>query len=269
MTVSALGTRPQVSHTGGIDVDNVTIGEVRDLVALDLARNIGGWIVTVNVDILRRAHRDRDFARLLRTATLRVADGMPLLWLAKSSGQQLRERITGEDLIWALAEVVEELGESIAFIGSTEAVSLAATSRVKAARPGLDVSLRECPPHGFERDYRYVEHLCAQLADAAPAVVFVALGSPKQDWLIARLREAVPCAWFVGIGGALDFVSLTRRRAPGRLQRVGLEWLFRFANEPKRLGRRYFVDDLPFTIAMLASAHARRLGGLLAPAGRK
>ncbi len=97
------------------------------------------------------------------------------------------------------------------------------------------------------------------LLAARPRLVFVGLGFPKQDRLIAALRADLPGAWFVGCGSAIAFTAGSVRRAPEWMQRSGLEWLFRLAAEPGRLARRYLVDDLPFALRLLTVCLLERL----------
>nr|BFE83688.1 hypothetical protein GCM10020093_062890 [Planobispora longispora] len=117
----------------------------------------------------------------------------------------------------------------------------------------------DAPPYGFEQCPESYAAVRDALLAAAPRLVFVGLGFPKQDRLIAALREDLPTTWFVGCGAAVSFTAGAVPRAPGWMQRVGLEWLFRLCSEPGRLARRYLVNDLPFALRLLTVCLVRRL----------
>jgi N-acetylglucosaminyldiphosphoundecaprenol N-acetyl-beta-D-mannosaminyltransferase len=114
---------------------------------------------------------------------------------------------------------------------------------------------------GFERDPDEVTAVIADVVDAAPDIVFCGFGFPKQEQMIADLRRELPQAWFLGCGAALSFVAQTLPRAPVWMQRAGLEWLHRFLREPRRLFRRYFVNDVPFLGGLFVAALVSRIGG--------
>src|SRR5262249_7804430 len=117
----------------------------------------------------------------------------------------------------------------------------------------------ECPAPGFERDASSRERVAAALEQSGADLVLVALGSPKQEQLIADLRARLPRAWWIGIGISFSFVAGRVVRAPRWMQRLGLEWVHRLAQEPRRLARRYLVDGLPFAASLLAGSAWRGL----------
>ena len=119
----------------------------------------------------------------------------------------------------------------------------------------------ECPPFGFESDAEYSARLREKIRAASPAIVYVALGSPKQEKLILELREIVPRAWFLGIGVTFSFVSGELRRAPIWIRRIGMEWLHRLVQEPRRLAKRYLVHGLPFAGRLIVVSLFDRFSG--------
>jgi N-acetylglucosaminyldiphosphoundecaprenol N-acetyl-beta-D-mannosaminyltransferase len=237
-------------------VDPISTDDVLRTVA---ANRSGGWIVTVNTDILRRVHRDDDFRTLVKSADVAVADGMPIVWAARLSGRRLPGRTAGSDLVWLLAESAAKQGRRIFLLGGNEGVAEQAALILKRKFEGLQIAGTACPPLGFDRDVAYMSSLRDSLVAAKPDVVYVALGSPLQDRVIASLRDALPESWFIGVGIALSYMVGDVRRAPVLLRRVGLEWLFRLVQEPRRLGVRYVRDDLPFALWLLGRATTRRI----------
>lgn len=236
----------------GVGLDPVREDEVVARVVEALHAGVGGHIVTPNVDICRIAAGDPALGALLAGAEIAVADGMPLVWAARLLGTPLPGRVTGADLIWSLSAAAARHDFPIYLLGGAPGVPQAAARALAARFPGLRVAGTAAPPHGFETDPARLARLRAELRAAAPRIVFAGLGFPKQDRLIATLRTDLPRAWFVGCGAAIEFAAGTRPRAPMWMRRAGLEWAFRLAGEPVRLGRRYLVHDLPYAVRLLA-----------------
>ena len=209
---------------GDFWLDAVTEREVIGAVREAWAAGQGGSIFPVNVDVLRMVDRQPGLAELLAAGSLVVADGMPLLWAARAGGQGLPERVTGASLMFSLSEAAAADGRPVFLLGGAEGVRQA----------------------------------IAAVVAAAPALVFVGLGFPRQEKLIEQLRQAWPCAWYLACGGGIPMAAGVTRRASRLAQRLGLEWAHRLVLEPRRLARRYLRDDLPFAIGLLARTAMRR-----------
>jgi N-acetylglucosaminyldiphosphoundecaprenol N-acetyl-beta-D-mannosaminyltransferase len=220
-------------------------GTVRHILS-ELAAGRGGLVVTPNLDHLRRFHSDPEYRRLAEDAELQVADGVPLLWAARLLGRPLPGRVAGADLISSLSAGAAEAGRSVFLLGGEPGTAEEAAGVLRKRHPGLKVAGTFYPPFGFERDPRLMGELTSLLERTRPDIVFVALGSPKQEKLAARLRPTLPGAWWLGVGISFSFLCGHVRRAPAAMQRLGLEWLHRMAMEPGRLARRYLVEGLPF-----------------------
>jgi len=224
----------------------------------EVASGRSGWVVTMNLDHLRRFVRDREYADLCRRATLLVADGAPVVWASRIQGTPLPERVAGSNMVWSLSEALGARGGSIFFLGGDPGTAEAAAATLARRSGGLKIAGVHCPPLGFEKDQRAMDTLRAALRAAAPDVVYVALGSPKQEVLIDRLRGELPRTWWLGVGISFSFLCGRVRRAPLWMQRAGLEWVHRLAQEPRRLMKRYLVDGLPFAGALLGGLVIRR-----------
>lgn len=242
----------------GLRFDALSEAQTVDHVLRGLGAGTGGWLCTANLDILRRYDADPSLRPLIRGATLVLADGRPVVWASRLAGTPLPERVAGSSLIWTLPERAAARGRSIFLLGGNPGTAEAAAARLRARFPRLKVAGTSCPPFGFEGDPRELTRLRETLSDAAPDIVFVALGFPKQERLIEMLRPACPASWFVPCGIAFSFVSGEVRRAPRWMQRAGLEWAHRLVQEPRRLSRRYLVDGLPFVARLMVSAAAAR-----------
>jgi len=254
------GQRPKV-QVSGLEFDVLTEAEVIGFVSDAWTAGRGGSIVTVNIDIARAAARSPELAGLVATGSLVVADGMPLVWAARAAGDVLPERVAGSSLIITLSAAAAQAGRSVFLLGGADGVPDTAAQTLVARLPGLRIAGAESPPFGFDETEEGVQRTVAKVAAAGPDLVFVALGFPRQEQLIGRLRQELPEAWFVGCGGAITMLAGVTPRAPRTMQRLGLEWAHRLALEPRRLARRYLRDDLPFAVGLLirsASSRFRR-----------
>ncbi len=226
-----------------------------------LAAGRGGWLVTANLDFLRRYVLDTSARALYDAADLRVADGMPLIWACKLQGTPLPGRVPGSSLVGLLVERAARERRSVYLLGGTPEASAGAAKVFRDNHPSLDLCGRSCPTLASPPSQREVDAVAAELARCSPDIVLVALGSPKQEELIHRLRNQLPSAWMVGVGISLSFVAGEVRRAPKWMRRIGLEWLHRLLQDPRRLAKRYLVDDIPFVLRLFPHALSRRLAG--------
>jgi N-acetylglucosaminyldiphosphoundecaprenol N-acetyl-beta-D-mannosaminyltransferase len=234
-------------------------GQVVDHVFECLSRGVGGWLITMNVDHLHRYVSDAKIRTLCSGADIVVADGVPLLWACRLKQTPLPDRVAGSDLVWLLAERAARHGRSLFLLGGGPGVAEAAGRRLVERWPELRIAGTVSPWVSTIPEENEIAELRALLEAAKPDLVYVALGAPKQEFLIAALRESLPSTWWLGVGISLSFIAEDVPRAPRWMQRTGLEWLHRLLHEPRRLARRYLVNDLPFTLRLLVRAwRARR-----------
>lgn len=256
-----MNTLPTISLLG-VPLHAITMREAVAHVSASIARGEGGWVVTPNLDILRRFVREPEHARLCEGATLRVPDGMPLIWASRLQRTPLPERVAGSDMIWTLCAEAAKRGHRVFLLGGNPGAAEDAAARLVREYPTLAIAGTHCPPYGFEKDPSEMDEIRARLREANADIVFVALGSPKQEQLIRELRPLFPRAWFLGIGISFSFVSGEVKRAPAWMRKVGLEWLHRLVQEPGRLFRRYVIQGIPFAIRLWTVSAARGIFGL-------
>jgi N-acetylglucosaminyldiphosphoundecaprenol N-acetyl-beta-D-mannosaminyltransferase len=243
----------------GLPIDRLTKEEAIEQILTACARGEGGWVMTPNVDILRQVRRDEGLRQVVGKATLRLADGAPLVWASRMQGEALPERIPGASFIWWLSAAAARAGMPIFLLGAAPGVAVKAGRALQADIPGLLVAGTHCPPLGFEHSTEATAAIIDSIGAANPRIVFCGLGCPKQERLMACLAEIFPHIWFLASGGSLDFIAGVTTRAPEWMQKSGLEWLHRLTHEPKRLFKRYVVHDMPFALRLLArSAMVRR-----------
>jgi len=256
------------TSSGSVDLEGLGIApwsemETVDHVMRSLGEGRGGWMVTVNLDILRQVVKVEGIRELVGASDLKVADGMPLLWAARLQGTPLPERVCGSNLIHSLPAAAAAAGRSIFLLGGDPGTAEAAADALRTRHPELRIAGTHCPEFGFERDPERIADMERRIAEASPDIVFVALGFPKQERLVERIRAAAPKAWWIGVGISFSFASGQVKRAPRWVQSIGLEWVHRILQEPRRLFVRYVVHDIPFGLGLLGRAIARR--GRLVP----
>jgi len=247
------------ARVAGLDFDVLSEEQVVAHIVAESNDGQGGWVATPNIEICRQVRRDPAARALINEASLVVPDGMPLLWAARLLGDRLPERVTGSSLIYTLSAAAAANGRTIYLLGGAPGVPQRAADELTRRYPGLRVVGADSPPMGFDREPGEIAALRARLSAANPDIVYVGLGFPKQERVISALLPGMPGCWFVGCGAAIPFAAGALRRAPRWMQRIGMEWAHRLMSEPRRLFRRYVVDDLPFAIRLITASAIARL----------
>lgn len=215
-------------------------------------------IVPANVDFIMQARRDPVFASELGRADLVVADGVPVLWAAALLGRPLKGRVSGTDLAWRAAGIAAELGRPVAIVGGRIERTRRAAARMARSFPGARVIAFDTP---FPLDPPAAGRLVAAVRAVAPAILLVALGAPRQERFVQEHLAASGASVGIGVGSALDILSGAAPRAPAWMKDRGFEWLWRMAQEPRRLGRRYLVENSPFVLLVIREMARRRRPG--------
>lgn len=246
---------------GGVHVDPVTEKQVIKTVVRGWRLHRGGLIVTPNVDIWRRARRDEECARIVDVATLVVADGQPLVWASKLAGTPVPERVTGSGLVETLCAAAASEQRRVYIVGGgTDDVAERAAAALEGRHGGLQVVGHVVPAFGFESSPEQLDALIEGVVATDPDLVLVGLGFPKQERLALMMTERLPRAWFLGCGGGVAMAAGDQRRSPVWAQRLGVEWLVRMAQEPRRLAHRYLIEDVPAAAQLLLGTVAGRVG---------
>jgi len=238
----------------GFDLDALTMSGAIEHIAREVRDGRGGWVLTPNLDILRQIATSPESRALAEQATLRLADGTPLVWAGRLQKTPLPERVAGSDLTPLLCERAAHEEWPVFLLGGSTGAAEKAAAALTARAPRLRIAGTLCPPLGFERDESFLRHIETTLCQASPTLVFVALGAFKQEKLIARLRPLMPRAWFLGIGITFSFIGGDIARAPRWARVAGLEWVHRLMQEPRRLAVRYLIHGIPFAVRVLAAS---------------
>lgn len=244
-----------------------SLEEVAQEVVRLAARAVPAMVVTPNADHLVNLERDPALRAAYERADLVLPDGMPVVWASRLLGTPVKERVAGSDLMPRLCELAEQRRLKVFLLGGGEGIAARAAANLMRAHPQLAIAGTSCPPRGFEHDPARDAGIVAAIRDSGADLVFVCLGSPKQEVWMAGHLAGFDKGVFLGVGAAVDFCAGTLARAPKWMQRSGLEWLYRLSKDPRRLIGRY-TRDLYFFVLVAREVWRRRSRSTAARAGR-
>jgi len=205
-------------------------------------------IVTLNIDFLRIANIDKVFKEICKDAHIVVPDGIGIILLLKLKYKLDISRITGNDILKIILDLSSVNKLKIAFLGSSKSTLLKIKNAIQENKLNVEVTNLISPPLNFEEDENLNKRVIEQLSKSKPDILFVALGCPRQEKWIDKYKDDIGFKLGIGIGAALDFFAGSKKRSPLVFQRFGMEWVWRLISEPKRLFRRYVLNDIPFFI---------------------
>lgn len=234
----------------GVAVANLTQDETVDFIERCIREKRLRRMAVVNAAILLDAEKNADFRAVLQESDLVTADGMAVVWASRLSarfGGRLIERVTGPDTVTALAARAARFGWRLYLLGAQPGVAERAAHRLRRDFPGLRIV--GCHDGYFDRDRSDAVAEAIRLTGAD--ALLAAMGSPEQELWLHRYGAKTGVAFCLGVGGCFDVLAGARKRAPAWAQRVGLEWLFRFLQEPRRLWRRYLIGNVQFLFFLL------------------
>jgi N-acetylglucosaminyldiphosphoundecaprenol N-acetyl-beta-D-mannosaminyltransferase len=237
----------------GCRIDNLSMEETLQKVDSFIKAGRPQQHVVVNVDKLVKASRDPELRRIINDCALVNVDGVPVVWASRLLGKGLKERVAGIDLFEALMKRSSELGWRVFLLGAKEEVVSAVKAIYERKYPGLRLA-------GYRNGYWTAEEetdVVEQIRASRPDILFVAISSPKKEQFLARYQAEMKVPFAMGVGGTFDVACGQVKRAPMWMQKSGLEWFYRFLQEPRRMFKRYFVDDIAF-LWLLIRESARR-----------
>ncbi|MCL6502485.1 MAG: WecB/TagA/CpsF family glycosyltransferase [Pirellulales bacterium] len=254
----------------GMQIDALRMDEVvAQLLTWVAARERCRYVVTPNVQHAVLFQEHAGLRQAYADAALIVPDGAPLMLVARWLGRPLPERVPGSDLVPALFAAAQvRQGLKVYLMGAATGVGQRAAENIQRVWPRVEVVGVCSPPLGFEQDEAYNQALVRQINDAQPDVLLVGLGAPKQELWVQHHSAGLRVPVVLCVGAAIDFLAGHKRRAPVWLRRIGLEWLFRLASEPRRLWRRYARDACRFPLLVWREWRATRRPKALTPAPR-
>lgn len=226
------------------DIDNLTMAETLNEIDKLIQKKNCSYVVTPNVDHIVRLEKDEELQKVYKNASLILTDGKPLIWISKWYKTPIKEKISGSDLFPRVCQLAANKNYTMYLLGAAEGVADTAAKNLMKKYPGLNIVGTYSPPFGFEKSKQEMNKIKTQIQDVHPDILIVGLGCPKQEkFMYYHCKElGVPISF--GLGASIDFEAGNIKRAPKWMSNHGLEWLYRFSKESKRLFKRYFVDDL-------------------------
>ena len=225
-------------------LDNVTAEEAKQAVDGILQTEGTHYVVTPNADIVVKMQDDEELLTACNAADLILTDGQIVVKLSKKLGTPIKERVCMTDFVWDVCDLAQEKGYKMFFFGGKEDVLETAVARIKEKYPNLNIVDYYSPPFGFEKDEATLADVNDRLAQSGANILIVFLGCPKQEKFIYNNKDKYNIPLSITMGGCVDFIAGKVKRAPRWMQKVGLEWFYRFLQEPKRMFKRYFIDDM-------------------------
>lgn len=233
----------------GVPVDCMNMADTLDQLEsfIDTGRSTGKWhqVATINVDFITNAIHDPEQMSLLQQVDLAMPDGMPVVWGGRLLGAEMEERVAGVDMVLDLAERAAQKGYSLYLLGASPGVAARTAQILQDRFTGLKIAGVSSPEIKSVGDTPQI--VLEEIKNAQPDILFVAFGNPKQEKWIKHFGDHLKVPVIVGVGGSFDLISGNKKRAPEWMQRSGLEWIFRLAQEPGRLWRRYGRNMTAFT----------------------
>lgn len=225
-------------------IDNLTASEAKN--AVDSLIQAGGnhYVVTPNSDIVVKMQDDTELKEICDKADLILTDGQIVVKLSRYLGNPIKERVCMTDFVWDVFDLAIKKDYKVFLFGGKEDVLFKATENIKKRLPELNIVDSYSPPFGFEKNEEMLEEANRRIKASDADILIVFLGCPKQEKFIYQNKDKYQVPISITMGGCVDFMAGKVKRAPLWMQNIGLEWFYRFLQEPKRMFRRYFVDDI-------------------------
>lgn len=226
-----------------ISIDKLTMSEAIEKIDDLIQREKGAYVVTPNVDHIVQLETDNELKEVYKNANLILADGKPLIWISKLYRNSIKEKISGSDIFPLICDLANKKNYSMYFLGGKEGVAYKAIINLKKKFTNLKVVGYYSPSYNFENDSEEMKKIKNLIKIANPDILIVALGCPKQEKFMYYNCKELNVPISLGLGATIDFEAGTMKRAPKWMSNNGLEWLFRIFQEPKRMAKRYFIND--------------------------
>lgn len=225
-------------------VDNLTMDEAIDRIDKLIINKKPSYVVTPNVDHIVKLENDIEFQQVYKDADLILTDGMPLIWISKLKKMPIKEKVSGSDLFPQVCSLASKKGYKVFLLGAAEGVADKAAKNLMEKYNGLEVVGTYSPSYGFEKKEDEIENIINIINTTKPDILAVGLGAPKQEKFLYKYKDKLNVPVSLAIGASIDFEAGNIDRAPIWMQNTGLEWFYRLMKEPKRMFKRYLIDDM-------------------------
>jgi N-acetylglucosaminyldiphosphoundecaprenol N-acetyl-beta-D-mannosaminyltransferase len=225
-------------------VNNVSMEETISAINSMIETGEKRYIVAINVDVVMKIEKDTYLKKITNDADMVLVDGKPLIWISKMHKKPVKAKISGSDLVPLLCKDAAEKGHTIFIIGGKDGIADKAKARLEKKYPGIKIVGTYAPPFGFEKNESELNKINKMISDKKPDLLIACFGCPKQEKWIYENYQKYDAKVSICAGATVDFLAGNVNRAPRWMSEHGLEWFYRFLQEPKRMFKRYFVDDV-------------------------
>lgn len=225
-------------------INNVSMMEAIHNIESLIAEKTKSYIVAINVDVVIKIEDDSYLKEIVDNADMVLVDGKPLIWISKMHKKPVQAKISGSDLVPELCELSAQKGYSLFILGGKDGVAEQAKKRLEEQLPAIKIVGTYAPPFGFEKNQEELDKINNMISEAHPDILIACFGCPKQEKWIYENYQKYDATVSICAGATVDFLSGNVKRAPKWMSEHGLEWLYRFFQEPKRMFKRYFIDDV-------------------------
>lgn len=234
----------------GVGVSAINLSQATALILEAVRKSRKGYVAVTGVHGVSEAQSDPEFRQILNAAFLNTPDGMPMSWVGRLKGFREMDRVYGPDLMLNVCAATQDGAVRHFLYGGAPGVADDLKSALSARFPGVSICGTYTPPF---RPLNVMEEaeLLDRLRESRPDICWVGLSTPKQERFMSAYLNKLPTTLMIGVGAAFDMHSGRLRQAPSWMQRIGLEWLFRLAQEPQRLWKRYLVNNPLFVVRIL------------------
>jgi len=244
--------KPEKAEILGCSVNLVNMEKVLKIIEDIIEEGVPSHVVTLNVEMVYNAQNDCCLQKIINSARLVVPDGIGIVWAARKLGYHIEERVTGIDMLHGLCKLAADKGWKIYLLGAAPGVAKTAGEKLVFMYPGLNVSGSRDGYFNAEE----VETIVDEIKHKSPEILFVALGVPKQEYWINRVKEETGVPVCIGVGGSFDVIAGIKKRAPGFMIKLNLEWLYRLITEPARFRRQLALPK--FALLVLRQKYLER-----------
>ena len=225
-------------------INNITMDETVQNIEQMIQNGQKAYVTPINVDVVMKMEKDEKLKEIIDNAHIVLTDGKPLIWISKLKNNPIKEKVSGSDLVPQLCELSNKKGYTIFILGGKEGIAEIAKKNLEKEYSNIKILGTYAPPFGFENDPKELEKINEMISLAKPDLLFVCFGCPKQEKWVYDNYKKYDAKVSICAGATVDFLAGNVKRAPKWMSNIGLEWFYRFLQEPKRLFKRYFIDDM-------------------------
>ncbi|HCJ08358.1 MAG TPA: glycosyltransferase [Lachnospiraceae bacterium] len=225
-------------------VNSVSMREALDQIENFVEEKKKSYVVAVNVDVIIKIENDPYLKKITDNADMVLVDGKPLIWVSRWKKRPVKAKISGSDLVPILCGEAAQKGYTIFIIGGKDGVAEKARQNLEKSCPEIKILGTYAPPLGFEKDKSELQKINGMISEVHPDLLIACFGCPKQEKWIYENYKKYDATVSICAGATVDFLAGNVKRAPHWMSEHGLEWFYRFLKEPKRMFKRYFIDDM-------------------------